>query len=96
MTCGRSWLSPGSLVSSTNKTDRYDIGEILLKVAFNIIKQIKIEPTIDASEAVKERRDSVTLVGKYTCQFYRKVENNLNVNKILSCVNITTLKMFLR
>ena len=31
------WFSPGSSVSSTNKTDRYDITEILLKVALNTI-----------------------------------------------------------
>ena len=34
------WFSPGSPVSSTNKTDRHDIAEILLKVALNTIKQI--------------------------------------------------------
>ena len=33
------WFSPGPLVSSTNKTDRHDITEILLKVALNTIKQ---------------------------------------------------------
>ena len=27
------WFSPGTLVSSTNKTDCHDIAEILLKVA---------------------------------------------------------------
>ena len=27
------WISPGTPVSSTNKTDRHDIAEILLKVA---------------------------------------------------------------
>jgi cobalamin-dependent methionine synthase I len=26
------WFSPGTLVSSTNKTDRHDITEMLLKV----------------------------------------------------------------
>jgi hypothetical protein len=31
------WFSPGPLVSSTNKTDRHDITEILLKVALNTI-----------------------------------------------------------
>ena len=31
------WLSPVTLVSSTNKTDRHDITEILLKVALNTI-----------------------------------------------------------
>ena len=33
------WFSPGTPVSSTNKTYRHDIAEILLKVALNIIKQ---------------------------------------------------------
>ena len=33
------WFSPGPLVSSTNKTDRHDIIEILLKVALKTIKQ---------------------------------------------------------
>ena len=33
------WFSLGPLVSSTNKTDRHDITEILLKVALNTIKQ---------------------------------------------------------
>ena len=33
------WVSPGPPVSSTNKTDRHDITEILLKVALSTIKQ---------------------------------------------------------
>jgi hypothetical protein len=32
------WCSPGSLVSSTNKTDCRDITEISLKLALNTIK----------------------------------------------------------
>jgi hypothetical protein len=39
---GRS-VSPGTPVSSTNKTDRHDLTEILLKVAINSIKQTKDE-----------------------------------------------------
>jgi hypothetical protein len=31
------WFSPGTLVSSTNKTDHHNIAEILLKVALNTI-----------------------------------------------------------
>jgi hypothetical protein len=31
------WFSPGTLVSSTNKTDHHDITEILWKVALNTI-----------------------------------------------------------
>jgi len=33
------WFFAGNPVSSTNKTDRHDITELLLKVALNIIKQ---------------------------------------------------------
>jgi hypothetical protein len=33
------WFSRGTAVSSTNKTDRHDMTEILLKVALNTIKQ---------------------------------------------------------
>ena len=33
------WFFPGTLVSSTNKTDRHDITEILLKVALNTLTQ---------------------------------------------------------
>jgi len=35
------WFSPGPPVSSTNKPDRHDIAEILLKVALNTIKTTK-------------------------------------------------------
>jgi hypothetical protein len=34
------WFSPGTLVSSTTKTGRHDIAEILLKVALNTKNQI--------------------------------------------------------
>jgi hypothetical protein len=33
------WISPGTPVSSTNKTDCHNIIEILLKVALNTINQ---------------------------------------------------------
>jgi hypothetical protein len=35
------WVSPGTPVSSTKKTDHHDITEILLKVALNTIKPTK-------------------------------------------------------
>jgi hypothetical protein len=34
------WFSPGTTASSTTKTGRHDIDEILLKVALNTINQI--------------------------------------------------------
>jgi hypothetical protein len=36
------WFHPGTPVSSTNKTDRQDTIEILLKVALNTIKSLAI------------------------------------------------------
>ena len=36
------WFSPGTPVSSTTKTGRHDIAEILLKVVLNTINQIKL------------------------------------------------------
>ena len=36
------WFSLGSPISSTNKTDRHEIAEILLKVALNTINQTQI------------------------------------------------------
>jgi hypothetical protein len=41
------WFSPGPPVSSTNKTGRNDITEILLKVALDAIKQTN-KPTVNA------------------------------------------------
>jgi hypothetical protein len=35
------WFSPGTSASSTTKTGRHDIAEILLKVALSTINQIK-------------------------------------------------------
>ena len=43
----KKWFSPGTPVSSTNKTNHHDIAEILLKVALSTItltlKEIKID-----------------------------------------------------
>ena len=38
------WFSPDPQVSPTNKTDRHDIAEILLKVALNTIKPNQAKP----------------------------------------------------
>jgi hypothetical protein len=40
------WFSPGHPVSSTIKTDRHDITEILLKVVLNTIKQTSLDNPI--------------------------------------------------
>jgi hypothetical protein len=40
------WYSPGTPVSSTNKTDSHDVTEILLKVALNTINRPTNQPEI--------------------------------------------------
>jgi hypothetical protein len=40
------WFSPGTPASSTTKTGRHDIAEILLKVALNTKNQIIATPNI--------------------------------------------------
>jgi hypothetical protein len=40
------WFSPGTLASSTTKTGRYDIAEILLKVAFKHQKSNQKSATV--------------------------------------------------
>ena len=66
------WLSPGTLVSSTNKADRHDITEILLKVAISTIKQTnnctddnKMNPVIDQILL------NIPLVNNYQVNDYR-------------------------
>jgi hypothetical protein len=49
------WFSPGTLASSTTKTGRHDIAEILLKVVLNTINQIK-------NKFVKRKNQHVILV----------------------------------
>jgi hypothetical protein len=41
------WFSPGTPISSTTKTGRHDIAEILLKVALNTKHQSTINQSID-------------------------------------------------
>jgi hypothetical protein len=47
------WFSLDTPVSSTNKIDRHDIAEILLKVALNIIKQNKQQHIIKQIKQIK-------------------------------------------
>ena len=57
------WFSPDTLVSSTNKTDRHDITEILLKVALNTIKQNQsiLQCIINRVENKKYHNDGTVL-----------------------------------
>jgi hypothetical protein len=50
-TTGR-WFSPGPSVSSSNKTDRHDITELLLKVELNTIKQTNKQTNVFYGEFI--------------------------------------------
>ena len=57
------WFSPGTLVSSTNKSDHHDIAEILLKVALNTLNQTKpIKKTAESIEKSKNLLFDLALV----------------------------------
>ena len=46
------WFSSGTPASSTTKTGRHDIVEILLKVAINIINKVKSNYTLNSSGTI--------------------------------------------
>jgi hypothetical protein len=56
------WFSPGTPVSSSNKTDRHVITEILLKVAFNIIKQTNKNMVVVNPTTIRSRQRRSLLV----------------------------------
>ena len=49
------WFSPGTPVSSTNKTDHHDIAEILLKMVLNTITHTKPNRVMDLFSKVMKR-----------------------------------------
>ena len=58
------WFHPGTLVSFSNKTDRHDIAEILLKVALNSI------PPIYRNNLTLDFKQSASMQSfNYTCIF---------------------------
>ena len=61
------WFSLGTPVSSTNKTDRHNIAEILLKVVINTIKQTKRNPYLYSKKTVKSYGFAATRSHWYKC-----------------------------
>jgi hypothetical protein len=57
------WFSPGTPASSTTKTGRHDIAEILLKVALNTNIQIQIQIPQSGSKQIEY----------FSLKFYYKV-----------------------
>ena len=65
------WFFRGTPVSSTNKTDRYDITEILLKVALNTFKQTNNIQTWLKSVIVWYINGVCDLIGWKTVRLYK-------------------------
>jgi len=66
LTAGR-WFSPGTPVSSTNKTDRHNITDMLLKVALNTITLTLLYVILD----VNLRKWKTVIDLRYRCLWHR-------------------------
>ena len=56
------WFSLGTLVSSTNKSIRHDVTEILLKVALSTIKPNPVDGRIDKPMVKRTKMQSMVLI----------------------------------
>ena len=76
------WFSPGTLASSTTKTGRHDIAEILLKVALRHQKSKSVTKILNLKCHTNEQRSN-----KYTNrtfnQMFMSVHNTMNVSKVI-------------
>ena len=74
------WLATGPPVSSTNKTDRYDITEILLKVALNTITLILQSQTCQKTLYSLDRLIFNNIYCKKDRQYFNSVSNLLFIS----------------
>ena len=80
------WFSPGTLVSSTDKTERHDITEMLLKVTSNTITLI---PTLKFVMLVQKDKELCLKNLPITTKIgYRviPIENHEKVRKLLCSI----------
>ena len=73
------WFFPDPPVSSTNKTDRHDIAEILLKVALNTIKQTNTHTCI-------------CILNSSYIQCERKLDFNSDVDRYICISNLIKIR----
>ena len=73
-------FAPGTLVSSTNKTNRHDITEILLKVA---LSTITLTPNIIISKYSNNKDKHVELKWTILLTKYKDATRNLPISKII-------------
>ena len=75
------WFSPGTSVSSTNKSDRHGIAEIVLKVALNTI--VLIPYSLDRFHNIS--CILATIYNEGTKQPFGSMGKNYYKNKSLTC-----------
>jgi hypothetical protein len=63
------WFSPGTPASSTTKTGRHDLAEILLKVASKHNKSIKSNQIKTVRNINKKKNINQNTVPRFTCLF---------------------------
>ena len=63
------WFSLGTLVSSTNKTDRHDIAEILLKVVLNTITLTPFSSSV-CWQACCRQNEGINMVTPWEDDFF--------------------------
>jgi predicted AAA+ superfamily ATPase len=85
------WLSPGTPASSTTKTGRHDIAEILLKVALSTKNQIKSNQSkqkrLNTSKKVVETKRSLQFNDHYDqteCQDEDMIHNATSDNELIT------------
>ena len=74
------WFSPGTPVSSTNKTDHHNITEILLKVALNTINQPTVISEIMLAFHNKVMTIEQTVISEITLAFHNKVSKVMTIS----------------
>ena len=85
------WFSPGTPASSTTKTGRHDIAEILLKVALSTKNQIKSNQSkqkrLNTSKKVVETKRSLQFNDHYDqteCQDEDMIHNAISDNELIT------------
>ena len=85
------WFSPGTPASSTTKTGRHDIAEILLKVALSTKNQIKSNQSkqkrLNTSKKVVETKRSLQFNDHYDqteCQEEDMIHNATSDNELIT------------
>jgi hypothetical protein len=86
------WLSSGTPVSSTNKTDRYDITKILLKVPLNTINNKTKPIKTDIQNSTIILVEDTRIPGENHWPVATRVTDKLSHNAVLSTPRLSRIR----